>query len=301
MSDVAVLGMGGMGSRIARRLLEAGHTVTVWNRSPERTEPLVAAGATATSSPAEATGSSEVVLTMLADPAALREVTEGADGVAAGATDRTTVIEMSTVGPGAIGWLRNALPGETRLLDAPVLGSLPEAEAASLRIFVGGSDEDVTRWMPLLTTLGIPMHVGPLGTGAAAKLVANSTLVGVIGVLGEALALAEGVGLSRSIALDVLATTALGAQVERRRSAIGSGEYPQRFSLKLGRKDADLVAGAAAAGGVEIRVLEAARSWLADADVAGWGERDYASVLAFILERASGSASAAAPAAPAEP
>jgi 3-hydroxyisobutyrate dehydrogenase/2-hydroxy-3-oxopropionate reductase len=180
-------------------------------------------------------------------------------------------------------WLAAHLPAGTRLLDAPVLGSLPEAEAASLRIFVGGADEDVQRWLPLLSSLGTPMHVGPVGAGAAAKLVANSTLVGVIGVLGEALALADGVGLPRTVALDVLAVTALGAQVERRRPAIESGEYPPRFSLALGRKDADLVAAAAADGGVDIRVLDAARSWLVEAADAGWGDRDYAAVLAYIL------------------
>ncbi len=284
VTDVAVLGMGGMGSRIALRLIDSGHAVTVWNRSPARTEPLVAAGAKAASSPAEATASAEVVLTMLADPTALREVTEGPGGVAAGATERTTVIEMSTVGPEAIARFRGALPDGTQLLDAPVLGSLTEVEAGTLRIFVGGANEDVARWTPLLAQLGTPMHVGPLGSGAAAKLVANTALVGIVGVLGEALALGDAVGLERSTALDVLATTALASQVERRRASIESSDYPPRFPLALGRKDADLIVEAATAGGAELRVLDAARSWLVDAEAAGWGERDYAAVLAYILD-----------------
>jgi 3-hydroxyisobutyrate dehydrogenase/2-hydroxy-3-oxopropionate reductase len=283
MTDVAVLGMGGMGSRVARRLLDAGHAVTVWNRSSERTEPLVAAGAKAASTPAQAARSAEAVLTMLADPAALRDVTEGPDGVAEGASDRTTVIEMSTVGPDAIARLASLLPEGVRLIDAPVLGSLSEVEAGTLRIFVGGADEDVARWTPLLAQLGEPMHVGPVGSGAAAKLVANTALVGIIGVLGEALALAGAVGLDRGTALDVLATTALASQVERRRAAIESGEYPPRFPLSLGRKDAELIVEAATAGGADPRVLDAARSWLADAEAAGWGERDYSAVLAFII------------------
>jgi 3-hydroxyisobutyrate dehydrogenase/2-hydroxy-3-oxopropionate reductase len=286
MTTIAVLGTGAMGSRIARRLLDAGHDVTVWNRTAERALPLVEAGASATSTPAEATRASEGVITMVADDAALRAVTEGPEGVASGASAGTTVIEMSTVGPAAIARLAERLPDGARLLDAPVLGSLAEVEAGTLRIFVGGADEDVARWTPLLAQLGHPMHVGPVGAGAAAKLVANSTLVGVIGVLGEALALADGVGLPREVALDVLATTGLGAQVERRRAVIESGEYPPRFALSLARKDADLIAAAAADGEVDIRVLEAARSWLSEADTAGWGHRDYAAVLAFILERA---------------
>ena len=283
MTVVAVLGMGAMGSRIAGRLLEAGHAVTVWNRTPERMRPLLDAGATAVATPAAAAGSCVAVLTMLADDAALRAVTEGPDGLAAGASARTTVIEMSTVGPAAIARLARALPKETHLLDAPVLGSLSEVEGGTLRIFIGGANEDVERWTPLLAQLGTPMHVGPAGSGAAAKLVANSTLAGVIGVLGEALALGEGMGVPQGVVLDVLATTALAAQVERRRPAIESGEYPPRFSLTLGRKDADLLVTAAADGGVDVRLLEAARSWLAEAEAAGWGDRDYSAVLAYIM------------------
>jgi 3-hydroxyisobutyrate dehydrogenase-like beta-hydroxyacid dehydrogenase len=190
---------------------------------------------------------------------------------------------MSTVGPASVARLVSKLPPETHLLDAPVLGSLTEVEEGSLRIFVGGADEDIARWTPLLSTLGKPMHVGPIGSGAAAKLVANSTLVGVIGVLGEALALAEGVGLPRHAALEVLATTALASQVERRRASIESGEYPPRFSLALAAKDATLIADAATAGDIDLRVLEAARTWLAEAKGAGLGDEDYSAVLAYIL------------------
>ena len=286
MTGVAVLGMGGMGSRIARGLLDAGHAVTVWNRTPERVEPLVAAGATAAPTAADAARSVEAVLTMLADPDALRDVVDGPDGVASGATERTTVVEMSTVGPEAIAWLATALPDGVRVLDAPVLGSLSEVEGGTLRIFVGGADDDVERWTPLLGELGTPMHVGPLGSGAAAKLVANTALVGIIGVLGEALALAAAEGLDLGTALDVLGTTALAGQVERRRAGIETGEFPRRFPLALGRKDAELIVEAARATGAELRLLDAARSWLADADAAGWGDRDYAAVLAYILDHA---------------
>ncbi|TMK91641.1 MAG: NAD(P)-dependent oxidoreductase [Actinobacteria bacterium] len=197
MSTVAVVGLGAMGSRIARRLLDAGHELVVWNRTAEKAAPLVEAGAVAVASPAEAAERAEVVITMVANPAALREVTEGEAGVAAGMGE-ATAIEMSTVGPDAVKRLASVLPEGVGLLDAPVLGSRAEADAGSLRIFVGGPKELAERWMSLLSVLGSPLHVGPLGSGAAAKLVANTTLVGTIGVLGEALALAEGLGLSRA-------------------------------------------------------------------------------------------------------
>ena len=283
MSTVAVLGLGAMGSRIARRLLDGGHEVVVWNRTAEKAAGLVEAGATAAATPAEAAGRAEAVLTMLANPAALREVTEGEAGVAAGVGQGTTVIEMSTVGPDAVRRLASVLGEKAGLLDAPVLGSRAEAEAGTLRIFVGGPAELAERWTPLLSALGSPLHVGSLGSGAAAKLLANTTLVGTIGLLGEALALADGLGLPREQAFEVLAATPLAAQAERRRAAVEAGDYPPRFALYLARKDAELVVAAARDAGVDLRLTEAARTWLAESDDAGWGDRDYSAVLAWIL------------------
>jgi 3-hydroxyisobutyrate dehydrogenase-like beta-hydroxyacid dehydrogenase len=280
MSRVAVIGLGGMGSRIAVRLLDAGHELVVWNRTPEKADGLVERGAARAEMPAAAAGDSEAVITMLATPEALREVTEGADGIAAGATDATTVIEMSTVGPAAIHQLRSALHDEVGLLDAPVLGSLAEVESGSLHIFVGGNPLLFALWVPLLADLGNPIHAGPLGSGAAAKLVANSTLFGTLGVLAEALALAAALGLERDAAFDVLAATPLAAQAERRRPAIESGDFPARFPIRLARKDADLVAGASDA---ELRLAEAARSWLVDADEGSWSEQDYTALVAWIM------------------
>lgn len=273
MAKVAVVGLGAMGSRIARRLLDAGHELTVWNRTRAKAETL---GAPVASTPAEAASSAEVVITMVADPPALAAVTEGPDGVAAGADEETTVIEMSTVGPAAIERLRSVL--DANLLDAPVLGSLSEAESGTLSIFVGGDEAVFARRRELFEVLGKPIYIGPSGSGAAAKLVANSTLITVIGALGEALALADALGLSREKAFEVLGTTALAAQAERRRPALESHDYPPRFPLRLARKDADLIAEL----GLDLRLTEAGRSWLAEA---GGGEHDYSAVLERITRR----------------
>jgi 3-hydroxyisobutyrate dehydrogenase/2-hydroxy-3-oxopropionate reductase len=264
-----------MGSRIARRLADAGHELTVWNRTAAKAEPL---GVQIAETPAEAASRAEVVITMVADPPALQAVTEGPDGVAAGAGNQTTVIEMSTVGPAAIQRLAALLSAD--LLDAPVLGSLAEAETGTLSIFVGGERDVFDRHRDLLGVLGTPLYIGPSGSGDAAKLVANSTLITVIGALGEALALAEALGLSREIAFEILGTTALAAQAERRRPALESGEFPPRFPLRLARKDADLIA----EQGLDLRLTEAGRSWLAEA---GDGDQDYSAVLLRILEAAT--------------
>jgi 3-hydroxyisobutyrate dehydrogenase/2-hydroxy-3-oxopropionate reductase len=265
-----------MGSRIARRLAGGGHELTVWNRTRSKAEAL---GFPLADTPAEAATRSEVVITMVADPAALRAVTEGPGGLAE--TD-TTIIEMSTVGPAAIERLRGVLSGP--LLDAPVLGSLSEVESGTLSVFVGGERELYERWQELLSVLGTPIYVGPSGSGAAAKLVANATLIDVIAALGEALALAEALGLSRDAAFEVLATTALGDQAKRRRPALESGEFPARFPLRLARKDADLIA----EQGLDLRATAAAGSWLHDADQGPTDDdQDYAAVLQTILERAT--------------
>jgi 3-hydroxyisobutyrate dehydrogenase len=262
---VAVLGLGAMGSRIARRLLDAGNDVVVWNRTPSRAEgfPRVAA------SPAAAAAEADVTITMLANPEALREVTQG--------LEPKTLIEMSTVGPDAVRELAARLP---EVIDAPVLGSRSEAESGTLHVFVGATTEQYAQWSPLLAALGTTHHVGPPGAGASAKLVANSTLVGTIALLGEALRLADHLGLSRDAAFEVLGTTALAAQAERRRAALEANDFPPRFALALARKDADLVS----AAGPDLRVAQAARSWLAEADDAGWGDRDYSAVLAWLLD-----------------
>ena len=287
MPTVAVLGLGRMGSRIARRFLDAGHELVVWNRTRERAEELTAAGASAAPTPAEAAGRADVVVTMLADPAALRAVVEAPDGLVAGLPGETTVIEMSTVGPAAIEWLAEALPDGTPLLDAPVLGSLSEVEAGTLTVFMGGPEELVARWEPLLATLGRTMHVGPLGAGASAKLVVNTTLMGTLGVLGEALALARGLGLDDARSFGILAATPIAAQAERRRPALESGDFPRRFALSLARKDMNLVCEAADRAGVELRLAEAARSWLVAADEEGWGDRDYSAVVERIRSQST--------------
>ncbi len=283
MTTVAVLGLGAMGARFARRFLDAGHEVIVWNRTPEKAEDLVSRGAQPAASPAEAARTAEAMVTVVSDPAALRAVAEGPEGIAAGAGTSTTVIEMSTVGPDAVRMLRSALPPETGLLDAPVLGSLSEAESGTLHVFVGGPEELAERWTPLLSALGEPIHVGPLGAGAATKLVANATLVGTMTLLGETVALADALGVPREVAFRVLAWTPLAAQAERRREPLTTGEFPRRFDLALARKDGELVSETAAAAGVDARVLAAAATWFADAEAAGLGDEDYSTVLRRIL------------------
>jgi 3-hydroxyisobutyrate dehydrogenase-like beta-hydroxyacid dehydrogenase len=280
MTEVAWLGLGAMGSRMAARVRDSGHELVLWNRTRERAEEL---GVPVAGSPREAAERAEAVFTMLTGPDALVAVTEGENGVLAGLAEGAVLVEMSTVGPAAIRRLAEQMPSHASLLDVPVLGSLPEAVAGTLKLFAGGEDEPFERVLPLLQVLGDPLRVGSVGSGAAAKLVANATLVGTITLLGETLALADALGLPRDTAFDVLSVTPLGAQAERRRPAIDAAEYPPRFKLSLARKDAELVQEAAADAGRGLPALAAARDHLAAAERAGLGDEDYAAVLRQIL------------------
>lgn len=276
MTKIAWIGLGAMGSRMAARLRDGGHELVVWNRTRAKAEEL---GVQIADSPGEAAARAELVFTMVADPEALRAVSEGDDGLLAGLQQGAVLVEMSTVGPPAIARLRERMPARTSLVDAPVLGSRPQAESGTLKLFVGGDDATFERVAPVLQTLGEPLRTGPLGSGAAAKLVANATLVGTIALLGETLALADSLGLPREITWEVLAATPLDAAAERRRPAVESGDYPPRFPLSLARKDADLVL----AGDRDLPALAAAREHLAAAEAAGLGDYDYSAVLKHIL------------------
>src|SRR4051794_40866045 len=196
-----------MGSRMALRLLQAGNELTVWNRTAEKTRPLVQAGAAAARTPAEAASRSEILITMVSDPDALASVSRGEGGLYAGLGADALLVEMSTVGSAAVHEVAAGLPAGRRMLDAPVLGSITEVDEGSLRIFAGGERKDVEAARPTLSALGDVLHVGPLGSGAAAKLVANLTLVGTLSLLGEAVALGEAPRLGTSVVFDTLSAT----------------------------------------------------------------------------------------------
>ena len=284
MTTIGFLGLGMMGSAMASRLLDAGNDVTVWNRTATKAQPLVDRGASLADSPADAAVGAEVVITMLADPAALEQVLFGDEGLAAALHPGQTLIDMSTVGPDAVAGVLSRLPEGLRFADAPVRGSVPEATEGRLLIFVGATDETYPRVAELLEPLGSIRHVGPPGSGAAMKVVVNSTLGAAIVGVGEALSLGEALGLARGQLLDVLEETPLGAAVKAKRSNIESGSYPPNFKLALARKDLRLVTDAAERRGRELKVAAAARDWFDRAAETGASEEDYSAVVSTILK-----------------
>jgi 3-hydroxyisobutyrate dehydrogenase-like beta-hydroxyacid dehydrogenase len=279
---IAFCGMGLMGAPMAVRLVEAGHEVTVWNRTPDKARPVADRGASRADTPGQAADEADVVITMLADRDALEEVVRTEDGLASALSAGQTFLEMSTVGVEAVRTLRDWVPEGVEVVDAPVLGSVPQATDGTLKVFVGATPEAFERLRPLLEVFGSPRLMGPFGSGAAMKLVVNATLPALMTALGESLLLADALGLDQSSVLDVLGDSAIGVTVKSKRSRIESGEYPPNFKLDLALKDAGLVNDAAMAAGVQLRLAPAAREWLADASAAGMGDLDYSAVLALI-------------------
>jgi 3-hydroxyisobutyrate dehydrogenase-like beta-hydroxyacid dehydrogenase len=283
MTKIAFLGLGQMGTPMATRLLEAGHDLTVWNRTPERAQPLREAGASVAGTPAEAGRAADVAITMVTDPEALERVVFGPDGLADALGPGRLLLEMSTVGPDEVRSIAERLPDGVEVVDSPVMGSVPQATAGELNVLAGGSEGAFERVRPILETFGNVRHVGALGSGAAMKLVVNSTLGAAITAVGEAIALADALGLDRGATLDVLAGSQLGAAVSAKRESIESGSYPPRFKLSLAAKDLRLVTDAAARVGRELPVANAASGWLEQAIEAGAGDLDYSAVVATIV------------------
>jgi 3-hydroxyisobutyrate dehydrogenase-like beta-hydroxyacid dehydrogenase len=285
---IAFLGTGFMGRPMAIRLLDAGHDLTVWNRTAEKAEPLVQKGAVRADSPAEAAAEAEVVITMLADQPALEEVLFGPGGAAESLRPGQTMVEMSTIGPEAVGRIGELLPDGVALVDAPVLGTVPQATDGSLKIFVGGTRDQLDRLRPVFDALGSPRLMGPQGAGAAMKLVVNATLPTLMAALGESLSLADGLGLPEDAVLDVLADSAIGVTVRSKRPLIESGQYRPNFKLHLALKDAGLIQEAAEGAGRAAPVARAAQGWLRAANEAGLGDLDYSAVIPHIRGRPAG-------------
>jgi 3-hydroxyisobutyrate dehydrogenase-like beta-hydroxyacid dehydrogenase len=289
-SKVAFCGLGLMGAPMAERLLATGHDLTVWNRTREKTEPLVAKGAAEAAAPAEAARHAGVVITMLATPEALEDVVFGSGGLAEGLHEGQTYLEMSTVGPAVVRDMAERLPDGVTVLDAPVLGSVPQATNGELKIFVGGPKDAFEVIRPVLEAMGTPERLGELGAGAAMKLVVNSTLGALMTGLGEALALGDALGLDTGLMLDVLAESAIGVAARGKRSMIESGRFePPNFKVALAGKDLRLVSEAAEGAGVELKVAAAASQWFEQAEDHGLSDLDYAAVIAEIRHRPPGS------------
>jgi 3-hydroxyisobutyrate dehydrogenase-like beta-hydroxyacid dehydrogenase len=233
-----------MGLPMAGNVLRAGHELTAFNRTPRRCDPLRDDGAAVATSAAEAVRGAEVLVTMLADPAAVESQILADERVLADAPEGLVWLEMSTIGPTAARrFAARVADAGVEMLDAPVSGSVALAEAATLAAMVGGSAEALRRARPVLEAMTkAHFHLGPSGAGAAMKLAVNVMIASQAVAISEALVLAEAAGIERAAAYDVIAAGALASPfVDYKREAfLDPDGTPPAFALELMRKDLKL-------------------------------------------------------------
>jgi 3-hydroxyisobutyrate dehydrogenase len=280
--NVAILGLGTMGNGMAVNLLKAGFSLTVYNRTPEKAQALISSGARFASSPAEAARTASVVISMLADDTASREVWMGQHGALSTVKEGTILVESSTVSPGWVAELATlAREKGAELLDAPVTGSRIQAEAGQLSFLVGGDDIALNAATPVLKAMSKEIvHLGPVGSGAKMKLI-NNFLCGVqIASLAEGLTWIERSGLDVEKALAVLKAGAPGSPLLGAISTrMTTHDYSVNFLLRLMAKDLLYAEEEAAHCNVDLKTAEAARSLFETAAAKGLAEKDMSAVI----------------------
>jgi 3-hydroxyisobutyrate dehydrogenase len=242
--SVGFVGLGIMGRSMALNIRKAGYPLTVYNRTTEKTRPLVQAGAIAASSPREVAERSEIVIACVTDTPDVEAILFGKDGIAEGARPGTTFIDMSTISPVATRTFAARLAERAvAYLDAPVSGGDVGAIQGTLSIMVGGDAETFERARPILETMGKRIvHVGPIGSGQAAKA-CNQILcaVNMMGVC-EALTLGKASGLDLDVLLSVLTGGAANSwALENLGPRIAHGDLAPGFMIDLIQKDLAIV------------------------------------------------------------
>jgi 3-hydroxyisobutyrate dehydrogenase/2-hydroxy-3-oxopropionate reductase len=286
-----------MGGSMARALAREGRTLVVHNRTPEKAQALVddlgEGQASVAATPADVARQADVILTMLADDAAVEGVFTQPDGLLAGARPGTVFVDLSTVMPSTIQGLEARIRATgAGALDAPVSGSTATAESGQLTLMIGGTAGDLERARPALEPLAKTIvHVGGLGAGAAMKLAVNTVIFGLNEAVAEGLVLAERAGIDRQVAYDVLATSAVGAPYlgYKRNAFLDPDGTPTAFALDLAAKDLRLIAALAAAVGAELPQSAINLDVIRAAAAGDRGGRDFATVAAHLRSLGEGS------------
>jgi 3-hydroxyisobutyrate dehydrogenase len=286
--QLGFLGMGAMGSRLAARLMAAGYSLVVYDRTHEKALLLARQGARVAETPRAVAAHCSVVLSCLADDSAVEAALQGPDGAFDGARPGTTFIEMSTILPETSRAVAAAAQARgMALLDAAISGSTPQVEAGTITLLVGGDQTVYEHCLPMLTTLTQRcFYMGSTGMGTTMKLVVN-TLLGVgIQVLAEALALGEKAGLEKGRLLDVLAQTAvISPRQQLALENVRREEYPVTFGLQLMHKDFGLILREAESLHVPMPTTAAAEQ-LSTVELASGGDGDITSTIHWMEELA---------------
>ncbi len=290
MAELGFIGLGTMGGRMAKRLMDAGHTVTGYNRTKTKARWLLNAGMAWGESPRAVVEASDVIFSMVTNTAALEAITQGPDGVLAGLRPGKLYVDMSTVSPSA----SRALAGRVaetgaRMLDAPVSGSPVTLEQGALSIMVGGDADAVERVRPILQDIGPKVtHVGANGLAITMKIAVNLSLAVQFLAFSEGLLLAEKSGIARETALEVLLHSVVASPSLKYRGPFVL-DMPDEawFDVNMMQKDMLLALELGRDVDVPLPTVAITNEWLTTARALGLADKDFA-ILFDVLARMSG-------------
>ena len=284
---VAVLGLGIMGGGMAARLLSQDFPLSVYNRKRERAAKLEQGGAFVAASPRDAAARAEIVISMVADDGASRNIWLGEEGALAGAAPGSLLLESSTL---SVGWVRELAAAATKkkceFLDAPVTGTKPHAATGELFFMVGGSTAGLERAREVLSVLGREVvHLGPNGSGALLKLINNFVCGVQAASFAEAMSLVRESGLDREKSVSVLSNSALASPlIKRMLAAMAADDFTPNFPLKLMMKDIGYAAEEGAKCGLQLRTAAPALEVFTHAVEQGLGDQDFSAVMKSIAK-----------------
>lgn len=278
MFRIGWIGLGKMGTPMARNLLSAGHALTVYNRTVAKVAPFRAEGATIASDPAAAAGQAEVVFSILADDAALRQVLLTPGGAVAAMPDGSTLVEMSTVSAEVSGEIAEATAARNiAYIRAPVSGSTTFAEAAKLTFLASGPKSAFEKIIPFLELMGAKhFHVGDGCEARILKLSLNMMIGTSAAMIGEALSLGLKHGLDRKTMLDVIAGSAVASPlIGYKVGPLAARDYTPAFEARMMAKDFDLILGAARRSGTPMPIAAQVREGWSALEARGDGDADF--------------------------
>ncbi|MCL5999578.1 MAG: NAD(P)-dependent oxidoreductase [Chloroflexi bacterium] len=282
MQRIAVMGLGIMGSGIARNLLKAGFSLTVYNRTREKAQALLDAGASWAESPKAAADGADIVIGVVGDDAASRSIWLGEQGALAALPPGAVAVECTTL---SVGWVRelaeHAHARGVRFVDAPMAGSKAAAAAGQLTLFVGAEDGLFEEIQPVLSSFSANViHFGPLGSGAMYKLINNMIAAAHVTALAEGIAMAEKAGLDMQTVLQTITSGAVASPIVKMKAqqVVARDHKDTHFALRWMHKDLTYALRAADELGVAVPSVALAHELLRMAMQKGWADQDFAVV-----------------------
>jgi 3-hydroxyisobutyrate dehydrogenase-like beta-hydroxyacid dehydrogenase len=290
MAELGFVGLGVMGSSIVRRLLAAEHEVSVWNRTRDKAEPLLEAGARWAESPRQVAERGAIVFTMVTNTAAVQAVTEAEDGILAGLEPGKVYVDMSTASPANTRALADKVASVgADMIDSPVSGTSLTVDQGKASLMVGGDAEVVERARPVLEAIGPRViHVGPNGAAVTMKIAVNLSLAVQMLAFSEGVLLAEKSGITREKAVEVMLASVIASPMVAYRGPLVLG-HPEEvwFDCRMMQKDLNLALELGRQLEVPLPTTAVTNELLTAANGMGIGERDFA-VLFDVLAAMSG-------------